>query len=106
LSTARASSALRVAGVWQTRTSNRHHPQPFYGDIHVKLKPGMYVKVYQDPFTQKDYEGVGKIVRVNSQDAEQVLCEVQFRDEGKRTFSTRSSSQPRLFPKKIPGFER
>lgn len=46
------------------------------------LKKGDYVKVFQKPLTQEDYEGIGKVRRVvKAFDGKEAIVEVSFRDD-------------------------
>lgn len=50
----------------------------------TELKKGDFVKIYQKPITREDYEGVGRIIRVDSDqrdDGASVCVQVAFRGE-------------------------
>jgi hypothetical protein len=46
-----------------------------------RIKRGDFVKVYQDPFTQEKYEGIGRVIGVVQQDSETARVAVEFRDD-------------------------
>ena len=42
---------------------------------------GDLVQVFEDVYTQKRVEGIGKIIRIHGQDDEILDCDVQFEDD-------------------------
>ena len=74
-------------------------------DLPTKIRPGMYVKIYEDPITQTKCEGIARVVTARPRNtAGDYFLLVAFRDDA-GPFSRTVRDPVELVPASCSGFE-